>query len=194
MELGAVKELPRTDIVREWWSEVKDNFWEQDARPQMKRLLKALMPRTLTEELEMIRRREAGTVDSLRARNGYDRRSLLTHVGLLHDLRVPRLRHGGFRTTVFRRSQRCEQLVDALVRDVFLAGISTRRVGAAISALLETTVSSSTVSRITRSLDPQVRAFHARPLLDAYQSLIRDGLRLKIRYDGRYRTRTVLVA
>ena len=38
MELGAVRELPRTDILTEWWSEVKENFWEQDARPQMQRL------------------------------------------------------------------------------------------------------------------------------------------------------------
>jgi len=194
MELGAVQELPRKDIVAEWWSEVKENFWEQDARPQMKQLLKELMQRTLIEELEAVRRRDAGTVDSLLARNGYYRRSLLTHVGLLQDIRVPRLRHGGFRTKVFRRYHRCEQLVEDLIRDVFLAGISTRRVGAAISALLETKVSSSTVSRITRGLDQHVRAFHARPLLDEYQYLILDGIRLKIRYNGTYRTRTVLVA
>ena len=194
MELGAVQELPRKDILTEWWSEVKENFWEQDARPHMKQLLKALMQRTMIEELEMVRRRDAGTVESLLARNGYYRRSLITHVGLLQDLRVPRLRQGGFHTQVFRRYQRCEQLVEALVRDIFLAGISTRRVGAAISALLETKVSSSTVSRITRSLDAHVRRFHQRPLLDEYQYLILDGIRLKIRYNGTYRTRTVLVA
>jgi transposase-like protein len=194
MELGAVQELPRKDILTEWWSEVKENFWEADARPQMKQLLKELMQRTMSEELELVRRRDAGTVDSLLARNGYYRRSLMTHVGLIQDLRVPRLRHGRFRTTVFRRYQRCEQLVEDLIRDVFLAGISTRRVGAAISALLETKVSSSTVSRITRGLDQQVRAFHARPLLDEYQYLILDGIRLKIRYNGRYRTLIVLVA
>ncbi len=194
MELGAVKELPRKDILGEWWSEVKENFWEQDARPHMKQLLKELMQRTMIEELEMVRRQDTGTVDSLLARNGYYRRSLVTHVGLLQDIRVPRLRHGRFRTTVFRRYRRCEQLVENLIRDIFLAGISTRRVGAAISALLETKVSSSTVSRITRGLDQHVRRFHARPLLDEYQYLILDGIRLKIRYNGSYRTRTVLVA
>jgi putative transposase len=194
MELDAVKELPRQDILTEWWGEVKENFWEADARPPMKQLLKELMQRTMLEELELVRRCDAGTVDSLLARNGYYRRSLITHVGLIQDIRVPRLRQGGFRTKVFRRYQRCEQLVEALIRDVFLAGISTRRVGAAISALLETKVSSSTVSRITRGLDQHVRAFHARPLLDEYQYLILDGIRLKIRYNGRYQTRTVLVA
>src|SRR3989338_1390089 len=194
MELGAVQELPRKDILTEGWSEVKENFWEQDARPQMQRLLKELMQRTLIEELEMIGRRDTGTVESLLARNGYYRRSLMTHVGLIQAIRVPRLRHGGFRTQVFRRYQRCERLVEDLIRDVFLAGISTRRVGAAISALLETKVSSSTVSRITRGLDQHVRAFHSRPLLDESQYLILDGIRLKIRYNGTYHTRTVLVA
>lgn len=194
MELGAVKELPRKDILTEWWSEVKENFWEQDARPQMKQLLKELMQRTMIEELEMVRRRDAGTVDSLLARNGYYRRSLMTHVGLIQDLCVPRLRCGGFHTKVFRRYRRCERLVEDLIREIFLAGISTRRVGAAISALLETTVSSSTVSRITRGLDQHVRAFHTRPLLDEYQYLILDGITLKIRYNGAYRKRLVLVA
>ncbi len=194
MELGAVKELPRTDILTEWWSEVKENFWEQDARPHMKQLLKELMQRTMTEELEMVRRRDTGTVDSLLARNGYYRRSLVTHVGLIQDMQVPRLRYGRFHTKVFRRYQRCEQLVEDLIREIFLAGISTRRVGAAISALLETKVSSSTVSRITRSLDAHVRRFHQRRLLDEYQYLILDGIRLKVLYNGTYRTRTVLVA
>jgi transposase-like protein len=194
MELGAVQELPRKDIVAEWWSEVKENFWEEDARPQMKHLLKELMQQTMIEELELIRRGDSGTVDSLLARNGYYRRSLLTHVGLIQDIRVPRLRQGRFRTKVFRRYHRCERLVEDLIREVFLAGISTRRVGAAISALLETKVSSSSVSRITCRLDQQVRQFHTRPLLDEYQYLILDGIRLKIRYNGRYQTRTVLVA
>lgn len=182
------------DSITEWWSEVKENFWEENARPQMKSLLKELMQRTMIEELEMVRRQDTGTVDSLLARNGYYRRSLMTHVGLLQDIRVPRLRHGRFHTKVFRRYRRCERLVEDLIRDLFLAGISTRRVGAAISALLETKVSSSTVSRITRGLDAQVRAFHTRPLLDEYQYLILDGIRLKIRYNGTYHIRTVLVA
>jgi putative transposase len=194
MELGAVRELPRNDILTEWWSEVKENFWEQDARPQMQRLLKELMQRTLIEEIEQVRRRDLASDAPIISRNGYYRRSLITHVGLIQDLRVPRLRQGGFRTKVFRRYQRCEQLVEALIRDVFLAGISTRRVGAAVCALLETQVSSSTVSRITRGLDAHVRRFHQRRLLDEYQYLILDGIRLKIRSNGAYRTRTVLVA
>ena len=193
MELDAVQELPRQDIVREWWSEVKENFWT-DSQPHMKSLLKELMQRSLITEIEAIRRRDVMADVPILSRNGFYRRSLITRYGLIAGIRVPRLRHGGFKTRVFRRYQRCEQLVEELIRDVFLAGISTRRVGAAVCALLETTISSSTVSRITRSLDAQVRRSHHRRLLDEYQYLILDGIRLKIRYNGTYRTRTVLVA
>jgi len=194
MEHCAAKELPRQAILTEWWSEVKENFWEEDARPKMQQLLKALMQQTMVEELELIRRGDTGTVDSLLARNGYYRRSLMTHIGFIPEIRVPRFRRGRFQTKVFRRYRRCERLVEDLIREIFLAGVSTRRVGAAVSALLQTRVSSSTVSRITRSLDQQVRVFHQRPILDEFQYLILDGIRLKIRYNGRYQTRTVLVA
>ena len=194
MELDALQELPRKDILTEWWSEVKENFWEEDARPKMQQLLKELMQQTLIEEIEQVRRRDVASDAPITSRNGYYCRSLITHVGLIHDLRAPRLRTGCFPTKVFRRYRRCERLVEALVRDIFLAGVSTRRVGAVVCALLDTRISSSTVSRITRSLDQHVRQFHTRPLLDEYQYLILDGIRLKIRHNGTYQTRTVLVA
>lgn len=194
MERGAVSELPRKDILTEWWSEVKENFWEQEARPHMKQLLKELMQRSLIEEIEQLRRRDVTSDLPIVSRNGYYRRSLITHVGTLHDIRVPRLRTGHFHTKVFRRYRRCERLVEDVIREIFLAGVSTRRVGAAVCAMLETTLSSSTVSRITRSLDAHVRRFHQRQLLDEFQYLILDGIRLKIRYNGTYRIRTVLVA
>ena len=193
MELNVVRELPRKDIVNEWWSEVKENFWE-DSRLQMKRLLKELMQQSLITEIEQIRRKDVVFDEPIVSRNGFYRRSLITQFGLIDGIRVPRLREGGFKSRVFRRYQRCEQLVEDLIRNIFLSGVSTRRVGAAVCALLETKISSMTVSRITRSLDKQVKAYHQRSLLDEYQYLILDGIRLKIRYNGSYHTRTVLVA
>jgi len=193
MELGAVRELPRKDIVNEWWSEVKENFWE-DSRLQMKRLLKELMQQSLITEIEQIRRKDVVFDEPIVSRNGFYRRSLITQFGLIDGIRVPRLRKGGFKSRVFRRYQRCEKLVEDLVRNIFLSGVSTRRVGAAVCALLETKISSTTVSRITKHLDGAVCAFHKRTLLDEYQYLILDGIRLKIRHNGRYHARTVLVA
>jgi transposase-like protein len=193
MELCAVQELPRKDILVEWWSEVKEIFWT-DSQPHIKQLLKELMQRSLITEIDAIRRRDVIADEPIRSRNGFYRRSLITRYGLIQDIRVPRLRTGGFKTKIFGRYRRCERLVEDLIRNIFLSGVSTRRVGAAVCALLETQVSSSTVSRITKSLDAAVRHFHQRKLLDEYQYLILDGIRLKIRYNGTYQTRTVLVA
>jgi len=80
-----------------------------------------------------------------------------------------------------------------LIEDIFLAGVSTRRVGEAISKLLETKVSHGTVSNITRRLDARVKVFHNEPILDEYQYLFCDGLNIKVRYNGRYHNRRVLV-
>ena len=193
MEHCAVKELPRKDILIEWWSEVKDTFWT-DTQPHMKQLLKELMQRSLITEIEQLRRQDMASDGPIAWRNGFYRRSLITRHGLIQGIRVPRLRKGCFKTKVFRRYQRCEQMVESLIRNIFLAGISTRRVGAAVCALLETKVSASSVSRITKSLDRAVGRFHQRSILDEFQYLILDGIRLKIRHNGKYQTRTVLVA
>ena len=193
MELDAVRELPRKDIVNEWWSEVKENFWE-DSQIPVKRLLKGLMQQSLIAEIEQMRRKDVIEDSPIISRNGYYGRSLITRHGLIEGIQVPRLRKGSFKTKVFRRYKRCEELVETLIRNIFLSGVSTRRVGAAVCALLETKVSSTTVSRITKALDRAVGQFHRRGLLDEHQYLLLDGIRLKIRHNGRYHTRTVLVA
>jgi Transposase, Mutator family len=61
-------------------------------------------------------------------RNGYYRSDLGTRLGLLCGLRVPRTRWG-YRSELFRRYQRRQELVHSLVREAFLRGISTRGVG-----------------------------------------------------------------
>ena len=60
MELGAVRELPRKDIVNEWWSEVKENFW-QDSQIPVKCLLKGLMQQSLIAEIEQMRRKDGSS-------------------------------------------------------------------------------------------------------------------------------------
>src|SRR3989338_8129129 len=102
MEHCAVKELPRKDILVEWWSEVKETFWT-DTQPPMKQLLKELMQRSLIVEIEQLRRQDTASDGSLTWRNGFYGRSLITRYGLIQGIRVPRLRSGCFRTRVFRR-------------------------------------------------------------------------------------------
>jgi len=193
--MEAVRLLPQGKILQEWWREVKENFWEEDAKPRVKELLKELMESTIKEDLTM----HTGTEyykhykNRTHYRNGYYGRSLVTQFGIIEDIKIPRLRKGSFKTKVFRRYKRYQDVVEDLIEGVFLAGISTRRVGDAISKLLGTKVSHGTVSRITRRLDVKVRQFHKSPILDEYQYLFCDGITLKIRYGGKYHNRKVLV-
>lgn len=187
--------LSQGKILQEWWQEVKENFWQDDAKPQVLKLVKELMESTIFEELEVYTKEQYDKqVERYKLyRNGYYQRGLVTQFGWLPEIKVPRLRGKGFRTKVFKRYHRYQDIVEDLIQDIFLAGISTRKVGAAISKLLDTKVSHGTVSNITRRLDSKVREFRRKELLDEYQYLIFDGITLKVRYNTRYHNRKVLV-
>ena len=192
----ATRLLPQSEILQEWWKEVKENFWQDDAKPQVLKLVKELMESTLREDmmLHIDRRPYQRTPDHGSYRNGYYERGLVTQFGTINDIKVPRLRRGVFTTKVFKRYKRYQDIVEDLVEDVFLAGVSTRRVGDAISKLLDTKVSHGTVSRIVKRLDAKVREYRTKPILDEYQHLFLDGIVLKIRYNNAYHNRSVLVA
>jgi len=189
-----VKLLPQGKILQEWWKEVNENFWH-DTKKHILRLVKELMESTVKTDLELYieQHKEEKNAEYL-YRNGSYRRNLVTQFGLVNDIEVPRLRKTGFQTRAFKRYKRYEDIVEDLIQDIFLAGVSTRRIGDAVSKLLDTKVSHAKVSSITRRLDAKVREFHKKEILDEYQYLFLDGITLKIRYNNRYRNRKILVA
>jgi transposase-like protein len=194
--MEAVRLLPQSQILHDWWSEVKENFWQDDAKPQVLKLVKELMESTLQEEMVLQAKREPyeRLNEQSSYRNGYYRRGLVTQFGTINDIRVPRLREGVFKTKVFRRYKRYEDMIEDMIEGIFLAGVSTRRVGDAVAKLLDTKISHGTVSRIAKRLDAKVKEYRRRPLLDEYQYLILDAITLKIRYSNAYHNRKVLVA
>ena len=128
-------------------------------------------------------------------RNGYRYRNLLTAFGLVRNLMVPRTRKkGGYRPGVFVRYKRRWQEVDKWLREIFIAGVSTRDVGWVMKVLLEKTVSASTVSSVSKALDKQVAVFRRRLLNDDYVYLFLDGITQKVRSCGRVVKKLVLVA
>jgi putative transposase len=188
--------LPQRVILQDWWQEVKENFWAEDAKPQVLKLVKELMESTMQIELT----KYTGTEKYQRLdkpkpyRNGYYQRSLVTQFGTISDIKVPTLRNASFKTKVFTKYKRCQDIVEDLIEGIFLAGISTRRVGACISKLLDTKISHGTVSNITKRLDRKVQLFHKQSFIDEYQYLFLDAITLKIRYNGRYINRKALTA
>jgi transposase-like protein len=189
----ALTELTLTDL----WKEVKDpaTLWG-DLTPQAQHALKLLLQNRMHEELtHYLRAARYRRAPGRRGyRNGKYFRYLTTTWGTIPDLEIPRSRDGGFRPAVLPRYQRRMADVDRLVRSVFLAGVSTRRVGRTLAELLGETVSASTVSRITRTLDRTVAAWHRRPLHDHYRYLLLDGLSLRVKTPDGAKRRQILVA
>jgi len=188
---------PRT-ILADWRREVKynnvDEFWKATER-NMKQLLNSLLEKTMEEEVVVYTGAEWNQKLTLRIdyRNGYRYRDLLTTHGNMR-LRIPRLRKANFRTKVFANYQRRMRAVDRALKDIFLAGVSTRRVGEALSCLLDAPVSASTVSKVTKTLDKEVHKFQNKKILDEYQYVLLDGINLKVKEGLKYKKKCVLVA
>jgi transposase-like protein len=127
-------------------------------------------------------------------RNGIYRRRLTTTWGTIPDLHIPRARHPGFQPSVLAHYRQRTAQVDALIRSVFLGGLSTRQVGPVLAPLLHESVSATTVSKVTQALDRAVTTFHARPLADRYQYLLLDAVSMRVKTPDGHRRRLVLVA
>jgi transposase-like protein len=84
--------------------------------------------------------------------------------------------------------------IDRMILAGFVLGLSTRKVGEALLPVLGCTVSAATVSRVAKTLDASVAAFHRRPLKDAYKVLMLDGVVLARKTGAGALRRPVLVA
>ncbi|MER8537810.1 IS256 family transposase, partial [Mesorhizobium sp. M1023] len=126
-------------------------------------------------------------------RSGYYERKLVTRVGVL-ELRVPQDRAGRFSTELFERYQRSEKaLVSALV-EMYVQGVSTRKVKAVTEELCGHSFSASTVSEATMRLDEALKAFFTQRLEESYPYLILDARYERAREAGVIASQAVLVA
>jgi putative transposase len=183
--------------LRDLWREVKDptTLWGDVSR-QTLRTVKLLLENRMHEELADFLNAGFYTRGGTRRgyRNGCYVRQLTTTYGTIPDLEIPRARHRGFAPSVLPRYRRRTRDVDDLIRRVFLGGLSTRQVGPILSQLLHDTVSPTTVSAITQSLDQAVQAFHQRALPDTYRYLFLDAVSLRVKTPDGTKRRLALVA
>lgn len=127
-------------------------------------------------------------------RSGYYSRSLVTRVGRL-ELRVPQDRGGNFSTQVFERYQRSEKALVLALAEMYVQGVSTRKVKAITEELCGHSFSASVVSESTRKLDEQLSQFSQRSLeSEEYPYLVLDARYERVREGGVIRSRAVLVA
>jgi putative transposase len=172
------------------------DFAQDDLMSLARRHLKTLVEISLDLELTAYRGRgrHVRSPERKSYRNGYYTRDLVTGLGLLEALRVPRCREKGFVPRLFARYQRRHKQVDQLMRTLFFLGVSTRGVSEAMEVLLGFEPSAQAVSETLAELDAQVKAFHRRPLSDDYVYLFLDGVTMTIKELPQAVKRLVLVA
>jgi len=125
-------------------------------------------------------------------RNGYKPRTIKTRVGELH-FQVPQSRDGKFSPELFQRYQRSEKALRLTLMEMFLQGVSTRKVEKLTEALCGTDFSASLVSHLCKQLDATIDAFRKRPLKEEYPYLIIDARYEKVRVNGQVVDQAVLI-
>ncbi len=126
-------------------------------------------------------------------RNGSKPRQLHTRVGTL-TLRVPQDRDGTFATQVFARYQRSEKALMLALMEMYVEGVSTRKVRDITEVLCGTTFSKSLVSELAGQLDGELAAWRERPLNEtAYPYLTVDARYEYVRQGGQVISQGVLI-
>jgi putative transposase len=157
--------------------------------------LQALLQAALEAEMSETIGAEKGerTEARLSYRSGYYSRSLITRVGTL-ELRVPQDRAGRFSTELFQRYQRSEKALVGTLAEMYVQGVSTRKVKAVTETLCGHSFSASAISAINKSLDEALRAFAERRLSEPFPYLILDARYEKVREAGIIASQAVLIA
>ncbi len=133
------------------------------------------------------------TAGRLGYRSGHYARGLVTRVGPV-ELRVPQDREGRFSTEVFERYARSEKALVAALAEMYVAGVSTRKVARVTEELCGHEFSASAVSRMTQGLDEGLKALMERRLEEPFVYVYFDARYEKVREDGVVKSRAVLVA
>ena len=185
-----ITSLPQAfEVVKEMQADGLD--WGEGYRPLGRQALVEIIEGRMAEAVD----RWLDTLDgsALRdRRNGSYSRHLLSELGDI-ELSVPRTRHY-CPTEILKSYARRAPEIDRAILAGFVLGLSTRKVGEVLLALLGRPVSATTVSRIARTLDQTVAAFHQRPLKNAYKALMLDGVVLARKTGAGALKRPVLVA
>jgi transposase-like protein len=186
-----IKNLPEAlEVVKEM-NLTSEDEWGGDcreaARSAVGKVLKDRMEEKVAFHLASAYRDE--TPDR---RNGSYVRHVLTGLGDI-ILSIPRARLFSPKGVIAAYARRVKE-IDQLILTCFLLGLSTRKVGIALLSILGEKVSPQTVSRVAKTLDEAVRAFHRRRIMIPFRALILDGIVIKRKTGAGTLSRPVLVA
>lgn len=160
--------------------------------------LRALVERVVQQvlEAELSDFLQAGpyerTAERRGYRNGYKPRLLRTRVGTL-ELLVPKDREGQFQTELYERYQRSEKALLLAIVQMYVEGVSTRKVRQITEALCGLEISKSQVSRLAKNLDEEMQSWRQRWLEQRYPYLVVDARYERVRRGGEVVSQGVLL-
>jgi len=185
-----IESLPQAfEIIKEMNSSPGE--WESDYWRAGRQALSQILEERMKDRINLYLE-EIGRNSGEDRRNGYFSRHLLTELGDI-ELNLPRTRKISA-VEVVRAYARRAGHIDRMILSCFVLGLSTRKVAQALMPVLGEPVSATVVSRVSKSLDGAVEAFHRRPLKKKYRFLVFDGVVLKRRAGAGAIKRVVLVA
>src|SRR5215831_5844195 len=189
-ELNPTVPEPFRDVIRIDEGQLKGHL-DQVVRDSVEQTLNAL----LDAEADALcnAQRYQRSPDRLDTRAGAYERTLHTKAGEV-TLKVPRLRTLPFETQIIERYQRRESSVEEALIEMYLAGVSVRRVEDITEALWGTKVSASTVSELNQKVYGQIEAWRNRPIVGEHPYVYLDGIWLKRSWAGEVRNVSLLVA
>lgn len=169
----------------------------------IKQELKELVRHSLEETLNNLLDQEAAeltnagryerTEERKGYRSGHYERSLTTTSGAV-KLKVPKLKGVAFETAIIERYRRRESSVEEALIEMYLAGVSVRRVEDITEALWGTKVSAGTVSKLNQKVYGHIDNWRNRPLQGKYPYVYLDGIYLKRNWGGEYENVAILIA
>lgn len=172
---------------------------EESLRKDIKNLVRKTVEETLNalldeEASELVgAERYERTAGREAYRSGHYTRRLVTGAGEV-ELSVPKLRGATFQTAVIERYRRRETSVEEAIVEMYLAGVSTRRIEDVSELLWGAPVSSGTVSNLNERAFASIETWRQRPLEGGYPYVFVDGIYLKRSWGGSYENVAVLVA
>ena len=142
---------------------------------QIKDLIKNLLEKLMLEE------RELYLEEHPTKGNGYYTRDLLTLVGPLEDLRVPRVREGDFHPKLLPYRRRTSIELSEAILALYASGASTRDISRFLEAVYGAFYSPQSISRLTQVVEEEVREWRNRPLAREYYAVYLDSTFLSVR-------------
>lgn len=176
-------------VPAEWLELIHDQGWE--AIPE---LLTIIVNTAMVAEREqhLGAARYERSPDRRGHANGFKPKTVQTRLGDL-TFAVPQVREGGFYPYALEKGLRSERALSVALAEMYVQGVSTRKVAAIVEKLCGSQVSSTQVSRAAAQLDAALEAWRQRPLGEC-PYLILDARYEKVRYDGQVRDAAVLIA